>query len=1101
MSGLPARGESEKSVFRSPRAKARFERGVDFLLAAGPATEVLVVGASLDAVAQIARAAGRRAGAVFGWHRYTLGRLAGALSAPRLGEQELTPVAALSLEATCARIVHRLGEGGLGRFASIADRPGLPRALARTLDEVRMGGLAPTDLPDRDVARLLAAYEAELEAARIVDRAEVLRLATAAVAAGHRQDLVGKRLLFYDVAVRCERERALCAALAARASHFLMTVPSGDDRTTRLFVPEGAPIDDDASEEPSALARLQKGLFSLAPEPGTTEQDVVILSAPGESRECVEIARLLQREAEQGVPFDHMAVLLRSPVTYRAHLQEALRRAGIPAHFARGTIRPDPAGRAFLALLACASDGLSARRFAEYLSLGEVADATPLGAPPAALEESERWVVPDEELVPDALVRAAAGDVLEEEPDVRDAGDEATLADPQATASGTLRAPRLWERILVDAAVIGGRARWEKRLAGRRKELVLDRDDLRDPDNPIGARIDREIEALDRLREYALPLLAELEKLAPPFTATWGTWLDALSALATRALRHPDRVLSVLAELAPMADVGPVDLTEVRLVLERRLTELMVRPGERPFGRVYVASVEEARGLAFDVVFVPGLAERLFPQKVTEDPILPDRERLKLASRLLTNADRSANERLMLRIAVGAAKKKIVLCYPRIDIEQSRPRTPSFYGLEVLRAAEGRLPGFDELARRAEIVGGARLGWPAPARPAQAIDAAEHDLSLLQSILERPEKETVGMARFLLGSNPHLERALRFRARRWIKPWTRADGLVDPDPLAKPALAAHGLAARSFSPTALQHYAACPYKFVLSALHKLSPREEPAELEELDPLQRGSLIHEVQFNLLERLRDERLLPVRADNLERARAVLAEVVDEVAERYKDELSPAIERVWEDGIASIRADLREMLRRSIEETAWIPAHFELSFGLTERRDRDPNSVDAPVQLDCGIRLRGSIDLVERRGDGAIRATDYKTGKARAVEGTIIGGGETLQPVLYALTLEKLFPKDRVDSGRLYYCTTNGEFKEVVIALDDEARQAAAAVAKTVGDALEAGFLPAAPVSRGCEWCDYLPVCGPYEELRTTRVKKQDRLAPLLQLRKRV
>src|SRR5262249_19236879 len=157
---------------------------------------------------------------------------------------------------------------------------------------------------------------------------------------------------------------------------------------------------------------------------------------------------------------------------------------------------------------------------------------------------------------------------------------------------------------------------------------------------------------------------------------------------------------------------------------------------------------------------------------------------------------------------------------------------------------------------------------------------------------------------------PHLERALRFRARRWIKTWNRADGLVDPDPLARPALAAHGLAARSFSPTALQHYASCPYKFVLNALHKLAPRQEPGELEELDPLQRGSLIHDVQFKLLGRLRDAELLPVTSLNLDRARAALDTVIDEVAARYKDDLSPAIERVWEDGIASIRADLREM-----------------------------------------------------------------------------------------------------------------------------------------------------------------------------------------------
>ena len=75
------------------------------------------------------------------------------------------------------------------------------------------------------------------------------------------------------------------------------------------------------------------------------------------------------------LPFDRIAVLLRSPEGYRAYLEEAFNRAGIPAHFARGAVRPDPAGRAFCALLKCAADGLSARRFAEYLSLGQVPDA------------------------------------------------------------------------------------------------------------------------------------------------------------------------------------------------------------------------------------------------------------------------------------------------------------------------------------------------------------------------------------------------------------------------------------------------------------------------------------------------------------------------------------------------------------------------------------------------------------------------------------------------------------------------------------------------------------------------------------------------------
>jgi len=1096
--GGSARGG--KLIFRAPAAATRIRRGVEFLLSHGVAAEVVVVGASADAAAHVARTAAHQAGGSFGWYRFTLARLAGALAAHDLGDRKLTPVGTLALEAVSARIVHDLGTEGLGRFGAIADRPGLPRALARTIGELRMAGIRPAELADADIARILEAYEREIVRANVVDRAEVLRLATEVAASNARVDLVGKPLLLLDVPIRAERERELISALANRATHVLFTVPSGDDRTLRgIAETRGLEIVDDDQPASTALARLQAGLFSKTAAPGSAEQDVVILSAPGESRECVEIARLLQREAERGTRFDQMAILLRSPQQYRAHLEEALRRASIPAHFARGTIRPDPAGRAFLSLLACAAEGLSARRFAEYLSLGEVAGAVDEGAPPSPLPATERHVPPDEETISEAMTRAASND---EAVDESDSTSPEAMTHQATTAQGTLPAPRYWERLLVDAAVIGGRERWEKRLAGLSNDLAERRDEALRTDEALALRLDRDIETLERLRAYALPLLGDLAELASPFETTWRTWLEKLTALATRALRRPDRVLAVLAELAPMADVGPVDLTEVRLVLERRLSDLVLRPRERPFGRVYVASIEEARGLSFEIVFVPGLAERLFPQKVTEDPIMPDRERLKLGGKLRTNADRSAGERLMLRIAVGATEKKLVVCYPRLDIEQSRPRTPSFYGLEVLRAAEGKLPGFDELARRAEVVGGARLGWPAPSRPGQAIDAAEHDLALIQSILERPPNETVGMARYLLSANDHLARALRFRGRRWnVKTWTRADGLVDPDPLAKPALAAHALSARSFSPTALQHYAACPYKFVLNALHKLAKREDPTPLEELDPLQRGSLIHEVQFRLLGKLRDEGLLPVTAHNVVRARELLDGVLDEVAAEYKDDLAPAIERVWVDGIASIRADLREMLRRGTEETTWVPAHFELSFGLPERRERerDPKSVDDPVVLDCGIKLRGSIDLVERRSDGALRATDYKTGKARAPEGTIIGGGEVLQPVFYALTLEKLFPGKKIDSGRLYYSTSTGDFIEVVTPLDDEARRASVDVATALGRALEEGFLPAAPVHRGCEYCDYLPVCGPYEEQRTGR-KRQDKLAALLELRKR-
>jgi ATP-dependent helicase/nuclease subunit B len=821
---------------------------------------------------------------------------------------------------------------------------------------------------------------------------------------------------------------------------------------------------------------------------------VVVFSAPGESRECVEIARRLRAEAERGVPFDRMAILLRAPRPYRTHLQEALRRASVPAYFARGAVRPDSAGRAFLALLACAAEGLSARRFAEYLSLDEVPDLPDSGQPPPSTPPGDRFVPPDEETVSHAVSRAA-GEEANSQEDTKESVPTPRSSD---RAVNPLGAPRHWEKILFDAAVIGGRDRWARRLQGWRNELELDRNAVRADDEALAGAIDRDIASLDSLRAFALPILDDLATLGP--SAPWGVWIEQLTALATRALRNPARVLSVLAELAPMANVAPVDLGDVRHALEPRLSELIMPPTGRPAGKVFVASAEEARGLAFDVVFVPGLAEKMFPQKVQEDPILPDAVREALDARLRTNTDRSASERLALRLAVGAARVRLFLSYPRLDLEQSRPRTPSFYALEVLRASVGALPGFDELARSAESEGGARVGWPAPARSTDAIDEAEHDLALLDSVMRAPEESGVGTAHFLLNANVHLARALRFRGRRWnTRPWKSADGLVDPDPRARDALRAHALSARSYSPTALQHYASCPYRFVLQALHRLQPRDEPAPIEELDPLSKGSLVHEALFALFTRLRDDRLLPVTPDNLEAASTRLDEVLAKAEAHFKETLAPAIERVWNDEIERIKADLRELLRRASADPDWVLAHFELSFGLTDRRDKDPLSTDDPVTLDCGIRLRGSIDLVEQNvTTRRFRATDYKTGKVRAKEGAVIAGGKTLQPVMYALAIEKLL-REPVEGGRLYYCTSTGSFTPIQILLDDAARESTTAVARAIGAALDEGFLPAAPDKGDCEWCDYRRVCGPHEERRTKR-KDRKRLEPLIALRKR-
>ena len=1053
-----------RRIISSPRSESRIRETTTWLADRPRAEPVIVIGATTEAANECARRVALQRGSAFGVRCFTLARFAAEHAKLELVERNLVPIGTLAIEALCARVVHDLRvQNRLGRLEAVANQPGLPRALARTLDELRLAGIVP-EAPE--LAWAVEALDAALAAARLADRALVY--AIAAERASNTEPIV-----FVDVAIRNRAEQRLLAKLVDAAPDVLATVPAGDRRTLASFETAlGVTAETILDPGTSSLHRVQRDLFAPEANAAALDDTIVIFSAPGESRECVEIARHVLRAAESGVPFDRMAVLLRAPEQYRAHLEEGFARAGIPTYFERGTILPDPSGRAFLALLACAVNRLSARRFAEYVSLGEVPDDDN-GAPPHPSAPGDRWVPPEEELLPSALARAL-DDELAVDPVVPGGG---------AAPGGTLRAPWRWERLLVEAAVIGGRDRWQRRLDGLEASLRLgDHDDNRA----------RRLADLEHLRRFALPLLDELAAL--PERATWGDWLTRLSALATRALRRPDRVLAVLAALVPMTEVGPVELREVELVLHARLTELAVRPTGRRYGKVLVAPIDSVRGLAFDVVFAPGLAERMFPKKIAEDPLLIDNVRRVLG--IETRDDRLDDERLALRLAVGAATTRVVWSYPRIDLDQGRPRVPSFYGLEVLEAAEGALPGFDDLGKRADVTGAARIGWPAPADSALAIDEAEHDLAVLDGLLRG--HAPMGAAHYLLGANPHLARALRSRARRWeIKAWKPADGFIVTTDEARTALAAHAPTARSFSPTALEQLAACPLRFVFRTILRLEPREVPEPVESLGPLERGSLVHEVQFELLGELRDAGALPVRAATLDAARDRLDIVLDRVAAKYRDELFPAIERVWNDGIASIRADLREWLRRLAGEIDWTPHRFELAFGLDDEAGRDPASVTEPVRIDAGLALRGSIDLVELRGDGALRATDHKTGKVRVDAGSVISGGRSLQPVLYALVLEKMFPGVVVAGGRLDYGTTRGDFQSVTVALDDEARAAAAVLAETLAHHLHDGFFPAAPDEGECRYCDFRPLCGPYEEQRS-RNKDRSKLVQLTKLR---
>jgi|GEM_PF-188720 len=1049
-------------------------------------------------------------GGVFGVHRFTLPHLAFSLAEQGLAESGLAPLAAAAVDALAARAIHASrAEAPLTWFDPVADTPGFFRALGSTLTELRLNRIEPDRLESAqpsgpDLVRLLTEFERALTDNGLADRADIYRRA-AAVIGGPKFRFRGTALILLDVVPRTLLEQDLIKALAAAAHAVLATAHVRDLPTIHIL--EGALGVSADKRQPeasqaTALDRLRSYVFQPDAPKADPDRSVEFVSAADEGRECAEIARSILDLAGSGVPFDCMAIVLRNADAYQPLVEEALSRAAIPAFYTQGSRRPNPAGRALLSLLNCAAEKLSATRFAEYLSLGQSPDTDREGAP---LASAERWAPVQGELFP-VLQPVESPDISSDSarsqtaPTVLAGSQTApTVLTGSQTAptvvAGTLRTPYRWEALLVDAAVIGGRDRWMRRLDGLRNELQKQMAEAAAEQEPVRRRLERQLERLAGLRNFALPIIEFLDAL--PERALWNEWLDALAKLATLTLKEPDAVLSVLGELRPMGNTGPIGLSEVRDALQHRLTFLRAEPADRRYGKVFVTTAEELDGLAFDYVFLPGLAEDIFPKRQFEDPLLLDAARQLVSPWLATRNSKSADERRLLHVAAAAASVRLWISYPRMDLGRGGSRSPSFYALDVIRAIRGEIPNLDDLQRTAVEGAPSRIGWPAPLQADAAIDDAEYDLAVISELLGRPPEDARGRARYLLTANPILGRSLRTRFGRWSRSWSEGDGVVSSEARVIEVLSRHRLNARPYSATALQHFAVCPYRFLLYSILRIEPREESLAVERMDPLTRGSLLHAAQFHVLTKLRSLDLLPVRPENLSQVFAVSDEVYDAVAEKYREDLAPAIPRIWESQVEDVRWDLRGWLREMSREAGqgWTPKWFELAFGLPARSERDPASRNEPVVLAKDVRVRGAIDMIEER-DGVIRITDHKTGKAPNEPPGVIGGGEILQPVLYAQAAEALLGKPAA-SSRLFYCTERSGYKSFEIPADEPARAELSKALDRIDRSIAEGFLPAAPRAGACDWCDYRPICGPYEESRIRR-KPAERLTLLSEIR---
>ena len=157
-------------------------------------------------------------------------------------------------------------ESALHYFSPVSGTPGFPKALARTLLDLRLaavstGRLLQLPATGSDLALLLERLESLLDEAGASDRAALFEIATAALSSAITA-WPPMPLLLLDVPFDSEVEAEFLWALVENASAAMVTIPAGDSSTVTRLEKRGVQVRKAERAEEHDLSQLARFTFS-----------------------------------------------------------------------------------------------------------------------------------------------------------------------------------------------------------------------------------------------------------------------------------------------------------------------------------------------------------------------------------------------------------------------------------------------------------------------------------------------------------------------------------------------------------------------------------------------------------------------------------------------------------------------------------------------------------------------------------------------------------------------------------------------------------------------------------------------------------------------
>jgi ATP-dependent helicase/nuclease subunit B len=964
---------------------------------------------------QVGENLAREAGSWANLRFVTTAALAAEVLERRGGAGSLRPMTTPAEIALTDRLFRELlAEGRLDYFAEAGPSPGLSRALHRALRELRLDGRTSCDLrpgrflaeeKGRALARLLERYEQTLEAGGLLDLPGLL--GRAASADGPRP-LVSAWVLCPADSRLCRLEAALVSAAAGER---FVIVPgeavAGLDRPRQSL---SAPAPPDFA----GAGRLTWLFDPAGAPPRDNDVGIEIFRALGPSNECREIVRRLY---EGNVPFDQAEVLT-PPGSAHANIFYLLAaRTGLPVTFGGGVaVSFTSPGRLFFGLLDWLEDDFSSDGLCVLIENGDLSLPGPPGEGPLAPRTACRHLR-------NAMIGWGRDRYVERLAALRDAelADAAVLEDCAERGDGVEDGRSRTAALRAAAEIDALAAAMDRMLAG-----------IPVPD-AAGAY---------DLRDLCRALFGLLEGTGRP--------ASDLDRLARRAL------LDRLDEFVSESRFPAMFLKEALGLVRTAGASLRVGASPPLPGRLHVAGMGSGGFSGRPVTFVAGLDEASFPGRGLQDPILLDEERAAISGSLPTSADVLRANLFGLAATLASLRGRLVLSYPSFDIVEGRESFPSSVLLQAFRLRRGD-PGLDYGALDKALADASGF------RPGQGRAFDEVDWWLDRLAAEPgPDGRLTVTANF-----PDLAAGLAALEARAGDKLTPFDGLVDIDPLRAEVDPFAGDGA-VMSATRLELLARCPFAYFLRHVLKVQPSEEVAfdRSRWLDPLQRGTLVHEILCEFMSGIAAE------GADIEalRHRPALARIAAERIAAARRRIPPPSEGIFESERRAILETLDIFLAaEETRETKGRPFAFE--------KEIDGERIE--VAGGRSFRLRGFIDRVDRVGPDLYRIIDYKTGSPKPYEDLVyFGRGRTLQPALYAVALEKALARERpgsaprvVESG-YFFPSRRGEGHEIMVGTFDRER-----LKRLLGEMLDLiakGYFIAGP-DAACGYCDYADVCA--------------------------